>query len=161
MIQASERVLVIPTSTLRIRTDVTDLGSLYQAVNALSSCTLSTAGSEMSVGDGVNKKDKEIVDRRNGKGEVKNRDDINHTKDDNNGVVRLSEEYSDDAISVVLRLKMPSEFVPFFQKKVSDLCRGSAEVVEEKEDMTNLDEFDIEVDSYDRDSDSDDVLDAD
>ena len=56
---------------------------------------------------------------------------------------------------------MPSEFVPFFQKKVSDLCRGSAEVVEEKEDMTNLDEFDIEVDSYDRDSDSDDVLDAD
>ena len=157
MIQASERVLVIPTSTLRIRTDVTDLGSLYQAVNALSSCTLSTAG---SVGDGVNKKDKEIVDRRNGKGEVKNRDDINHTKDDNNGVVRLSEEYSDDAISVVLRLKMPSEFVPFFQKKVSDLCRGSAEVVEEKEDMTNL-EFDTEVDSYDRDSDSDDVLDAD
>ena len=158
MIQASERVLVIPTSTLRIRTDVTDLGSLYQAVNALSSCTLSTAG---SVGDGVNKKDKEIVDRRNGKGEVKNRDDINHTKDDNNGVVRLSEEYSDDAISVVLRLKMPSEFVPFFQKKVSDLCRGSAEVVEEKEDMTNLDEFVIEVDTYDRDSDSDDVLDAD
>ena len=115
----------------------------------------------MNVGGGsVNKK--EIKDKRKGKEEQKNGDDdsshTNHTKDDNNGVMRLSEEYSDDAISVVLRLRMPSEFVIFFRKKVSDLCRGSAEVVEEKEEMKSLGEDDIEVDNYDRDYDGDDVM---
>ena len=115
----------------------------------------------MNVGGGsVNKK--EIKDKRKGKEEQKNGDDdsshTNHTKDDNNGVMRLSEEYSDDAISVILRLRMPSEFVIFFRKKVSDLCRGSAEVVEEKEETKSLGEDDIEVDNYDRDNDGDDIM---
>lgn len=46
------------------------------------------------------------------------------------GIVRLSEEYSDDATLVFLYLRLPLELVDSFRSKIVDLCRGSA-VIEE------------------------------
>ena len=87
--------------------------------------------------------------KRSGKVEMNHKNDNYDSNNDsnnnssnnsnnNNGVIRLSEEYSEDAISVILRIKMPTEFVSSFQKKVIDLCRGSAEVVEEKEEVEGM-----------------------
>ena len=77
-------------------------------------------------------------DSNNDSNNDNNNNNSSNNSNNNNGVIRLSEEYSEDAISVILRIKMPTEFVSSFQKKVIDLCRGSAEVVEEKEEVEGM-----------------------
>jgi hypothetical protein len=54
----------------------------------------------------------------------------NPTATTGDSIVRLSEEYSDDATMVYLYLRLPLELVDSFQSKIIDLCRGTA-VIEE------------------------------
>jgi len=98
-IQASHRILVIPSTILKISMSINDVGVVYQTVSN------SNANPTATTGDGI---------------------------------VRLSEEYSDDATMVFLYLKLPLELVESFQSKIIDLCRGTAVI----EEVTQVEEID-------------------
>ena len=180
------KVPVVPASTLKVTAAVSDLGSLYQAVNSLSGLSLSIADNDSSSskgsekgsekGSGKSKKSaaNSIADKissndslNNDKYSVAN-ETVNDKESNNNGnynfsntgdyIVRLSEVYNDDATSVILRIKMPTEFVEFFTKKVTDSCRGNAEVekeVEEKVDNEVENDSPIELDFFEEQIESD------
>ena len=73
---------------------------------------------------------------------------------ENNHITRISEDYSEDATEIILRIKMPTEFISFFEKKVTDLCRGSAKVeveeVSSEEVVEEVVEGEIEESRWDK-----------
>ena len=155
VILCSNRVPIIPCTTLSVTISVRDLGSLYQAVNSLSSCVLSiddtpiigsgsgsSSGSVSGVsgsgsvsnsgsGSGGDSSSRNSANE-NVKGNIEKIRTGNDGKE-NNHITRISEDYSEDATEIILRIKMPTEFISFFEKKVTDLCRGSAKVELEEE----------------------------
>ena len=156
VILCSNRVPIIPCTTLRVTISVRDLGLLYQAVNSLSSCVLSIddtpiigsgsgsssgsvsgvsgSGSVSNSGSGSGSGG-DSSSRNSANENVKGNTEKIRTGNDgkeNNHISRISEDYSEDATEIILRIKMPTEFISFFEKKVTDLCRGSAKVVVEE-----------------------------
>ena len=184
------KVPVVPASTLKVTAAVSDLGSLYQAVNSLSGLSLSIADNDSSSSKGGEKSSEKSSEKGSGKSKksaansiadkISSNDSLNNDKysvanetvndkeSNNNGnynfsntddyIVRLSEVYNDDATSVILRIKMPTEFVEFFTKKVTDSSRGNAEVekeVEEKVDNEVVNDSPIASDFFDEQSEGD------
>lgn len=194
VIAAAVKVPVVPASTLKVTAAVSDLGSLYQAVNSLSGLSLSITDNDSNSSKGGEKSSEKSGDKGSEKGSGRSKksaanssadkissndslindkfsttnETVNDKESNNNGnynfsntddyIVRLSEVYNDDATSVILRIKMPTEFVDFFTKKVIDSCRGNAEVekeVEEKVDNEVENDSPIVVDFFEKELESD------
>ena len=139
MILCSNRVPIIPCTTLSVTISVRDLGSLYQAVNSLSSCVLSiddtpiigsgsgsgsssgsvsgvsgsgsvsNSGSGSGSGSGGDSSSRNSANE-NVKGNIEKIRTGNDGKE-NNHITRISEDYSEDATEIILRIKINPKYI--------------------------------------------------